>query len=168
MRVLGIDPSVRVLGWGVLQDGNEGGKVSYVASDTIRTNPVETMPTRMAKLYKKLVSVVEEYSPDVIGLETAFVQEDPSAILKLSYAHGLVVTLAGIYQLELVELAPSVVKKTVTGNGKASKDTVRQMLSYIVCTGGRRIAFGSFDESDALAISYSAWMHHNRLLKNAS
>lgn len=152
MRIFGIDPSVRVLGWGVIE--KEEGAFRYVASDTLYTNPCESMSIRLAKLFKKLDVLIEEYAPKVIALETAFLKDDPSAFLKLSNVQGVVMALAGIKGIELREVAPTLVKKTLTGTGKAGKDQVRNMVVNVLLNQG--IKFSSYDESDALAIAYAA------------
>jgi crossover junction endodeoxyribonuclease RuvC len=157
MRIFGIDPSVRVLGWGVIE--KQDGDFRYIASDTVYTNPCETMSIRLAKLFKKLESLIDEYSPNFIALETAFLKEDPSAFLKLSNVQGVVMALAGIKGIELKEVAPTLVKKTLTGTGRAGKEQVRNMVVNVLLNQG--IKFSSYDESDSLAIAYTAGVYFN-------
>ena len=152
MRIFGIDPSVRVLGWGIIEQ--QDGVFRYVASDTIYTNPQETMSIRLSKLFKKLESLIDEYSPNLVALETAFLKDDPSAFLKLSNVQGIVMALAGIKAIDLREVAPTLVKKTLTGNGRAGKEQVRNMVTNVLLNQG--IKFSSYDESDSLAIAYTA------------
>ncbi len=157
MRIFGIDPSVRVLGWGVVE--KQDGSFRYVASDTVYTNPQETMSMRLSKLFKKLESLIDEYSPNLIAIETAFLKDDPSAFLKLSNVQGVVMALAGIKGIELKEVAPTLVKKTLTGNGRAGKEQVRNMVVNVLLNQG--IKFSSYDESDSLAIAYTAGVYFN-------
>jgi crossover junction endodeoxyribonuclease RuvC len=151
-RIFGIDPSVRALGWGVI-DSLEG-ELSCIASDTVYTNPAESMSLRLYKIQKKLEHLLEQYAPDVIALETVFLQSDLLAILKISYVRGIVMALAGARSIKLVEVAPTSVKKCLTGNGRSGKDHVREMLVHVLKLPKERQKFSSFDESDALAIAY--------------
>ncbi len=152
MRIFGIDPSVRVLGWGVIERDEQSFR--YVASDTVYTNPCESMSVRLSKLFKKLDVLIDEYCPKIIALETAFLKSDPSAFLKLSHVQGIVMAIAGIKGIELREVAPTLVKKTLTGTGKAGKEQVRSMVINVLLNQG--IKFSSYDESDSLAIAYTA------------
>ena len=154
MRILGIDPSVRSLGWGMLEYSNQ--KYHYIASDTAYTNPAEAMSIRLGKLSKKVSQIIEEYLPDIVALETSFLEHDVSAVLKLSYVRGVVMSIVGIKGLKLCEIAPLSVKKAVTGNGRSGKEQVKKMLLQIIAHNG--IKFSSYDESDALAIAYTASM----------
>lgn len=150
MRIFGIDPSVRVLGWGVIDLLDC--KVSYVASDAIYTNPAESMPMRLCKIQKKLTQLLDQYVPEVIALETVFLQADLLAILKISYVRGIAMSAAGERSIRVVEVAPTSVKKSLTGNGRAGKERVREMVVQVL--GLEKPKFSSFDESDALAIAY--------------
>lgn len=152
MRILGIDPSVRILGWGVIEKHEQAFK--YVASDTVYTNPAEVMSIRLGKLFQKIEALCEEYKPEVIALETAFVQNDPSAAFKISYVQGIVMAVAGIKAIQMKEVAPTEVKKTLTSSGRAGKEQVRAMLFNVLSHNG--IKFSSYDQSDALAIAYTA------------
>lgn len=152
MRTFGIDPSVRALGWGVIDFLS--GQPFYIASDTIYTNPAENMPLRLHKIQKKLEQLLDQYVPDYIALESVFLQSDLLAILKISYVRGIVMSLAGARSIKVVEVAPTNVKKCLTGNGRSGKDSVREMLTHVLQLPKERQKFSSFDESDALAIAY--------------
>ncbi len=152
MRIFGIDPSVRVLGWGVVEMHDQSFR--YLASDTLYTNPAETMSMRLGKLFKKLDSLLDQYLPDVVALEGIFVRDDPSAAFKLGHVQGIVMSLAGMKGMKLQEVAPTLVKKTLTGTGRAGKEQVRSMVLHVLAHQG--IKFSSYDESDALAIAYAA------------
>ncbi len=152
MRIFGIDPSVRVLGWGVVEMQEQSFR--YIASDTLYTNPAETVSVRLGKLFKKLDSLLDQYLPNVVALEGIFVQNDPSATFKLGYVQGIVMAMSGMKGIPLKEMAPTLVKKTLTGTGRAGKDQVRSMVLNIL--GNQGIKFSSYDESDALAIAYAA------------
>jgi crossover junction endodeoxyribonuclease RuvC len=152
MRIFGIDPSVRVLGWGVVEMQEQSFR--YIASDTLYTNPAETVSVRLGKLFKKLDSLLDQYLPNVVALEGIFVQNDPSATFKLGYVQGIVMAMSGMKGIPLKEMAPTLVKKTLTGTGRAGKDQVRSMVLNVL--GNPGIKFSSYDESDALAIAYAA------------
>lgn len=154
MRVFGIDPSVRALGWGLIEVLQN--KAYYVASDTFYTNPAESMPIRLHKIQRKIELLLDQYTPQAIALETVFLQSDLLAILKMSYVRGIVMAIAGQKGIALQEVAPTAVKKALTGNGRAGKDSVREMITHVLELKDQK--FSSFDESDALAIAYCAFV----------
>ncbi|QEK39847.1 crossover junction endodeoxyribonuclease RuvC [Candidatus Sneabacter namystus] len=152
MRIFGIDPSVLVCGWSLIEYSD--GAASYIDSDTIFTNPAENISIRLYKLMKKFHELLDEHRPDAISIEEVFLRKDIGVVFKLSYVRGIILALAGDRKIPVIEVAPVTVKKVVTGNGKSGKAQVRNFVVKVVHNNG--IRFSSYDESDALAIAYCA------------
>lgn len=150
MNILGIDPSINNLGWSVITTSHQ-----YKASGTLCTNAKEDVPTRLFKLYSKIEEFIKLYNPSVIALEKVFLQNDLNAVFKLSYVRGMIMTIIGKNNLTLVEVSPTDVKKNVAGNGRASKETIKDMIKHVVSI-PQNIKIHTFDEADAIAIAYSA------------
>ena len=150
MKFLGIDPSINKLGWGVIDSAN-----NYIASGTLYTNPAESLSTRLGKLSIKVEEFISLYQPGAIALETTFLKKDIFSVFKISYVRGMIMAIVGKQSLKLYELEPTSIKKIVTGNGKASKEGVKNMLKHILNVPSK-IKIATFDEADALAIAYSA------------
>lgn len=156
MRFLGIDPSVSNLGWGVIESENK----LHIASGTLCTDPAESMCTRLGKLHNKVEDIIKTYNPDVVGLESVFLQKSMYTVFKLSYVRGVVMSIIGKNKLNFIEVAPTMVKKNITGSGKASKDSIKKMLHHVINI-PKGIKIATFDEADALAISYSAVLEYD-------
>ncbi len=96
MRVLGIDPGLRCLGWGVIEVS--GSRLSHVANGTIRTEGSD-LAERLLVLFTGLGEVLERFRPDAAAVEQTFVNRDGAGTLKLGQARGvavLVVAQAGL------------------------------------------------------------------------
>jgi len=146
MRVLGIDPGLRNLGWGVIDV--DGSRLSHVANGTLHSVGDE-MPQRLLSLFQQLCAILAQYAPHTAAVEQTFVNKDGAGTLKLGQARGIAVLAPAQYGIEVGEYAPNKVKKTVVGVGHATKDQiahmVRMQLPGAVLTGP--------DAADALAIA---------------
>jgi len=154
-KIIGIDPGLQKTGWGLIKvkDNN----ISYLASGFIATSPRLSMPKRLLQLHINLKEVMELYNPDEASIEETFVSVNSSSTLKLGQARGaLLVTLAN-YKIPIYEYAPNLVKKSVTGAGKADKTQVSAMVKYLLPASNVKQA----DEADALAIAICHANHRN-------
>jgi crossover junction endodeoxyribonuclease RuvC len=150
MRVLGIDPGLRNLGWGVIDVA--GARLSHVANGICHTKGGEgegDLGFRLADLYAQLRAVFERYAPQAAAVEHTFVNKDAVATLKLGQARGIALLVPAQFGLQVGEYAPNAVKKCVVGVGHADKGQVEHMVR-IQLPG---VAFAGPDASDALAIA---------------
>lgn len=149
LRVLGIDPGTRHLGWGVLEQ--VGTKVVHIAHGVIDTDTTESIAVRLVEIDDALTEVVAEYKPSVGVVEAIFFAKDAQAAAKLGHARGVVLLKLARAGVPIFEYPPSRVKRAVTGAGAATKEQV----SRIVCTLlGLREA-PRLDASDALANAFA-------------
>ena len=125
MRVIGIDPGLRNLGWGVIE--SRGSRLSHVANGVCRT-PKAELATRLLDLHTQLTQVIEAYEPDQAAVEQTFVNKDGAGTLKLGQARGIAVLVPAQFGLQVGEYAPNSVKKTVVGVGHADKTQVDHMV----------------------------------------
>ena len=150
MRVLGIDPGVRNLGWGIIDV--MGSKLSHVANGICHSSPSEgegDLAQRLCALHSQLTEVLRQYGPDAAAVEHTFVNKDAVATLKLGQARGIALLVPAQFGLTVGEYAPNAVKKTVVGVGHADKGQVDHMVK--VQLPGVKIA--GPDAADALAIA---------------
>ncbi|SFP95797.1 crossover junction endodeoxyribonuclease RuvC [Roseivivax halotolerans] len=145
-RVLGIDPGLRNLGWGVIDA--DGGRLRHVANGTCHSEPGELAP-RLLSLYRQLSEVVRRYAPDAAAVEQTFVNKDAVATLKLGQARAIALLVPAEFGLEVGEYAPNKVKKTVVGVGHAQK----QQIDHMVRMQLPGVEIASPDAADALAIA---------------
>lgn len=143
-RILGLDPGLRVTGFGVID--SLGGQLRYVASGCVRTRE-EDLPTRLKTLLDGVREVAETYSPDQAAVEIVFVNVNPKSTLLLGQARGAVICGAVSAGLPVAEYTALQIKQAVVGYGKAHKQQVQHMVQRLL---GLPQAPGP-DAADALA-----------------
>lgn len=146
MRVLGIDPGLRNMGWGVI--AVDGSRLRHVANGVIHSEGGDLGP-RLVALYRGLCAVIIAHAPDTAAVEQTFVNKDAVGTLKLGQARGIALLAPAEAGLAVGEYAPNAVKKTVVGVGHAAKEQVQHMVR-IQLPG---VQFDSPDAADALAIA---------------
>ena len=159
VRILGIDPGLRITGWGVID--YDVTRLKYVAHGTIVTISENDISTRLSEIFKKLSDVIEEFSPHEVSIEQVFVNTNPVSSLKLGMARGAAICAASVMGLKVREYTPNEIKKTVVGVGHASKDQVSIMIQKLLNCGPVKL-----DAADALAIAI-CHAHHRNMYKIA-
>ncbi|MBK0329188.1 crossover junction endodeoxyribonuclease RuvC [Rhodobacteraceae bacterium F11138] len=125
MRILGIDPGLRTLGWGVID--SHGSRLSHVANGQIKSQGAD-LGARLLSLYSQLDSVLQHYAPQTAAVEQTFVNKDGAGTLKLGQARGIAMLVPAQAGLTIGEYAPNRVKKTVVGVGHADKGQILHMV----------------------------------------
>lgn len=146
MRVIGIDPGLRNLGWGIID--SVGSRLSHVANGTIRSDG-DDLAERLLSLFNGLTEVIATYAPTAAAVEQTFVNKDAVATLKLGQARGIAVLAPARAGLAIGEYAPNAVKKAVVGVGHADKAQIGHMVRLML----PGVTPHSMDAADALAIA---------------
>ena len=146
MRVIGIDPGLRNLGWGVIEMA--GSRLSHVDNGICQSQGAD-LAQRLLSLHDQLSQIMRDMQPDMAAVEQTFVNKDGAGTLKLGQARGIAMLVPAQFGLSVGEYAPNTVKKTVVGVGHAGKDQVAHMVR--VQLPGVEIA--GPDAADALAIA---------------
>jgi len=144
VRILGIDPGLRVTGFGVLD--MQGQQLSYVASGCIKT-PDGELPERLKVILDSLEEVIAQHRPGQVAVEKVFVNVNPQSTLLLGQARGAAICAAVLANLPVAEYTALQVKQAVVGNGHANKDQVQEMVKRLLNLSG----MPSPDAADALA-----------------
>ena len=160
MRVLGIDPGLQALGWGVIDVS--GSKLRHVANGTCRTSP-GALPSRLMELFDGLSAIVERFAPDTAAVEATFVNKNGASTLKLGQARGVAMLVPARAGLAIGEYAPNAVKKAVVGVGHADKGQIAHMVRLQLP--GAEI--DGPDAADALAIAI-CHAHHGATAQRLS
>jgi crossover junction endodeoxyribonuclease RuvC len=145
IRILGIDPGLGSMGWGVIDV--EGSRLAHVGHGVIATRAALGLGLRLMALHQELCEVIGRLSPRAIAVEQAFVHRDPSAALKLGHARAIALLAAAQAGLEIAEYTPNHIKKCVVGAGHAGKEQVQFMVRRLLPACGVDQA----DAADALA-----------------
>lgn len=154
MRVLGVDPGLRNMGWGVIEA--EGSRISHVANGICHTAAGE-LAGRLLSLYQQLSEVITQFAPDTAAVEQTFVNKDAVATLKLGQARAIALLAPAQAGIPIGEYAPNAVKKTVVGVGHAAK----QQIDHMVRLQLPGVQIAGPDAADALAIAL-CHAHHAR------
>lgn len=148
MKVLGIDPGTRNVGFALLQLTTSAG-IQCLNSGTLKLGEGEVLG-RLLLLQELLSKLICDLKPDHIAFESLIYVKSPTALIKLAMAKGVMVGVAGSqYRNKIFEYKPNLVKQVVTGNGHADKDAVQKMIQLLL----KKQSFSSFDESDAISIA---------------
>jgi crossover junction endodeoxyribonuclease RuvC len=146
MRVIGIDPGLRNLGWGVIDVA--GARLAHIANGICHSESGD-LADRLLHLHRQLTEVLAAHSPQAAAVEHTFVNKDAVATLKLGQARGIALLVPAQFGLTVGEYAPNAVKKTVVGVGHAAKVQVDHMVRLHLP--GVQIA--GPDAADALAVA---------------
>ena len=134
IRILGLDPGLAQMGWGVIDVA--GSRLSHVAHGVIATKTASGLGVRMMTLHRELALVIESHAPAAIAVEQAFVARDPQAALKIGHARAVALLAAAQAGLEIAEYAPNHIKKCVVGAGHAGKEQVQFIVKLSASGGG--------------------------------
>lgn len=128
MRALGIDPGLLITGYGVLEQGQSGPRL--IEGGTFKLGTSQTLlPLRLRRLHEGINELIVELHPDVMALEQLYSQyEHPRTAILMGHARGVICLAAGLHDLPLFHYTATQVKSALTGNGRASKEQMQQMV----------------------------------------
>jgi crossover junction endodeoxyribonuclease RuvC len=148
MFVLGIDPGLATLGWGVIESA--GGRQKLVGYGCIITTPAQTLPARLMAIQNDMRALLTLYHPDEIAFEELFFARNVTTALTVGAARGVSVAVCAAQTDRLYEYTPMQVKQAIVGYGKAEKRQVQEMVKLLLHMD--EIARPD-DAADALAIA---------------
>jgi crossover junction endodeoxyribonuclease RuvC len=129
--IMGIDPGSTVTGYGIISC--EGKKMTLLGYGLIRLGKTEVSHAqKLKKIFDRISSLVEEYCPDEVAIESPFQGKNIQSMLKLGRAQGVAMAAALSRDIPVVEYAPRKVKMAVAGNGNATKEQVAKMLETLL------------------------------------
>lgn len=149
MRILGIDPGLRITGYGAIESNN--GAFALLEAGIVAPNSRATLGDRLALLHRGICDVVEATCPDAVVIEEVFSgYRNPLTALMMGHARGVLCLAAAQRHVTIHALAHSAVKRALTGTGAARKEQVRSMVVQLL---GLRRSPEPVDVSDALALA---------------
>ncbi len=148
MFVLGIDPGLSTLGYGILE--SKGHRVRPVVAGAIRTSKHLDIGDRLTELYDDLDGLLDEHKPDVAAIEQVFVNRNLQTATSVGRASGVVLLALAQHGIPVDEYSPSAVKRALTGYGNADK---MQMKKVVAMRLGLDELPSPADAADALAIA---------------
>lgn len=130
MRIIGIDPGIAILGYGVLD--YHLNKFKVVDYGAITTTPSYTTPERLEILYNSLGELFDKYKPDAVAYEELFFNQNAKTAIVVGQARGVAILAAQVRKLNVYEYTPLQVKQAVVGYGRAEKKQVQEMVRLIL------------------------------------
>lgn len=134
MKILGVDPGLRVTGYAVvsLPVGGRESDVDLIEAGVIRTpGPAAGIAARIHKIYESLSDLIGETRPDALVIERLFAHyKHPTTAILMGHVRGVVCLLSATCGVPLHSIASTQVKKTVTGQGHATKLQVQRMIQH--------------------------------------
>lgn len=130
MRILGIDPGLATIGWGVIE--TNGSKHIPIAYGAIETPTKLSVEKRLAQIYKELGRIIEKYSPDAVAVEELFFNTNITTGIRVAEARGVILLCVEHHNIPISEYTPLQVKQSVVGYGRADKKQVITMVSLLL------------------------------------
>lgn len=164
MRTLGIDPGLQVTGYGLLDA--EGERVRVLEAGVIRSHDRYPLERRLAEIADELGAVISQFKPEVVAVEELYSHySHPTTAILMGHVRGLVYLKAAEAGLSVCAYAATRIKKSLTGNGRATKEQMQRMVAVT-------LGLGTLpeppDAADALAIALchcrSQRHHHAELV----
>jgi crossover junction endodeoxyribonuclease RuvC len=149
MRVLGLDPALRVTGYGVVQQNGRG--LVLVEAGVVAPRTSGTLEARLAELHTGIAEVIAETKPDVVAIEALYTTyRNPMTAILMGHARGVMCLASAQAGVPVRTLGHAHVKRALVGSGSARKDQVNAMVTQLLRL---RKAPTPNDVSDALAIA---------------
>lgn len=159
MRILGIDPGYERLGIAVLERTTEArpqGKEKVIFSECFKTSAKLDFSERLKLIGEEVKKIIKKYKPEVLAIETLFLNTNHKTVMKVAEARGVVLYEASCAGLKVFEASPPQIKIATTGYGKANKEQIIKMVKILVDIDNSK---KSDDELDAIAIALTAFAH---------
>ena len=154
MRILGIDPGLQKTGWGIVEAVDN--RLSFLSCGTIKTDPEGSLSDRLNEIYDGMEKVILEWKPETAAIEETFMNNNAASAIKLGSARGVAMVVPARHAIDVHEYAANLIKKSVVGNGHATKDQIEMMVRSLIPTVGRGLGA---DEADAIAVAF-CHAHH--------
>ena len=148
MKILGIDPGLAIVGWGVVE--HRGMQFRTVAYGSLQTPAKTRTEERLHSIFKGMQELLDTYRPDAIAVEELFFNTNITTGIRVAEARGVVLLAAEMASVPIFEYTPLQVKQAVVGYGRAEK---RQVISMVTRLLGLKEAPKPDDTADALAIA---------------
>ena len=148
MKILGIDPGMAIVGYGLIEI--EEDKIELLTSGSIQTDKNLPDSKRLLEIFEDLSTIIQKYQPDCASVEELFFFKNQKTVIPVAEARGVILTVLEKFQIPTFGYTPMVVKQVLTGYGRAEKKEVEQMVKIAL----EREDLPKLDDTvDALAIA---------------
>ncbi|MBP2069698.1 crossover junction endodeoxyribonuclease RuvC [Anaerococcus nagyae] len=130
MKILGIDPGIAIMGYGVVEF--EANKVKVIENGVVTTSSKTTTPERLSILYKNLNEIIKEFKPDEFAIEELFFNQNVKTAITVGHARGIQILSAQENSLPIYEYTPLQIKQAITGYGRANKSQMQKTVTTLL------------------------------------
>ena len=148
MTILGIDPGIATVGFGVIKA--EGNRQTFVRCGAITTEPHQHLSVRLSQIYRDMLQLIDMFKPDAIAVEELFFNTNITTGISVAHGRGVILLAGENRGVPMYEYTPLQVKQAVAGYGRADKKQMMEMVRRLL---GLKEAAKPDDASDALAIA---------------
>jgi crossover junction endodeoxyribonuclease RuvC len=157
MLILGVDPGLAATGYGLVK--NDKGHPELVEGGVLRSREKDPIEKRVGAIFKGMIQVLQEFSPDLVSMEDLYSHyKHPKTAVIMAHARGAILAAADQVNIPVENYAATAIKMSLTGNGRASKEQVQQMVLGIF---GLSKPMEPYDTTDALAAAI-CHINHSR------
>jgi len=164
MKILGIDPGFERLGIAILEKSKGDkkpfdkaqGKEQVIFSECFKTSSKLDFSERLKLIGEEIKRVIKKYKPEVLAIETLFLNTNQKTVMRVAEARGVVIYEATQAGLKIFEASPPQIKMATTGYGRSDKTQINKMVKILVDLEKSK---SSDDELDAIAIAITAFAH---------
>ena len=149
--ILGIDPGTIVMGYGIIRI--IGNRPMIETMGVLQLSKYEDHYLRLRRIFERVLSLIDQYSPDELAIESPFFGKNVQSMLKLGRAQGVAMSAALYREVPVHEYTPLKIKMAISGNGRASKEQIAALLQRYLCIPQEKM-LPYLDATDALAAAY--------------
>ncbi len=161
LKILGIDPGTTITGYGLVEIRNNQPVILNMG--TLVPGKFADHYQRLKHLHERALHLIEEYRPDVMAIEAPFYGKNVQSMLKLGRGQGVIMAAALFHSVPIQEYAPLLVKQSITGMGRASKEQVKYFLQKVYHLTDLD---QTLDATDAVAVAICHFIQQGKPQKN--
>jgi|YelNatPaOPRAMG01_1025707.scaffolds.fasta_scaffold00648_27 crossover junction endodeoxyribonuclease RuvC len=165
MRILGIDPGSQIMGWAIIE--SDLNTYKHIESGVINSKNIRDIPNRLWFIFKEITDIIDTYKPDALAIESVFFSKNQKSSFILVQASASVIIAALSKGIPVNEYQPVMIKKALTGYGRADKEQVQFMVKRLLNINTRML----MDRSDAIAVALchiNSFQLKNNILSHAT
>ena len=146
--ILGIDPGTTIMGFGLIKIIDK--KMEFIQMNELLLKKYDNHYIKLKLIFERTIELIDTYNPDEIAIEAPFFGKNVQSMLKLGRSQGVAMAAGLSREIPITEYLPKKIKKSITGNGNASKEQVARMLQSLL---GLKKLPKNLDSTDGLAVA---------------
>jgi len=159
MLILAFDPGYQRLGIAIIRK-NQNSEEDLVFSECFETNKETDYFDRLKEIGMRVEQIIQEYNPEIAGIEGLFFSKNTKTALKVSEVRGVLIYLCKRNEIPIYEFTPNQIKVAITGYGQSDKKAIHDIVSRLITLPERKMID---DEVDAIACGLTLSAHYNTL-----